>query len=79
MSTATILAVLGYGVTILAVLKGAATIQANLGVVAAILPGGGGIETYFRSSGEHVTMEYFHLANHFPATGCGGEGFGLET
>ena len=58
---------------------GAATIQADLGVVAAILAGGGSIEPYFCSSGEHVTMDYFNLANHFPATGCGGEGFGLET
>ena len=71
-------AVLGCGATIQAVLRGAATIQAVLGGAAAILAGGG-IETHFRSSGEHVTMKYFHLANHYPGTGCGGEGFGLET
>ena len=82
---ATILAVLGSvaavlagGATVQAVLRGAATILADLGDAAAILAGGG-IETHFRSSGEHVTMKYFHLANHYPGTGCGGEGFGLET
>ena len=71
-------AILGGGATLQAVLRGAATILADLGGAAAILAGGG-IETHFRSSGEHVTMKYFHLANHYPGTGCGGEGFGLET
>ena len=53
---ATIQAVLGGAATILrgaaTILEGAATILGG----AAVILAGGGIETYFRSGGEHVTM-----------------------